>query len=762
MKQRNGIVKVTSILFLMLFIGSAAFSQQPQTGFSYQAVARDDAGDPLSSQPLTVRISIHEGDAEGVLIWEEDHDVITSDLGMFNLVVGGQDGYGQSGKVESFNDIDWSTARYFLNVMVKKDDNFLDMGGSPIQTVPVAQFAQSAEFAQFADSAKFAESAKGAAGNFAVQADKIAEEGEALFEVKRSDGSIAFAVYEDMVWVYANDGDAKGIKGGFAVGGYNRTKAGPEEYLRITPDSIRMYINEEDTKGIKGGFAVGGYSSSKSANGQYLYVSGNNAVDDDYSIALGVEAEASGAYSTAVGYQATASGNSSFSAGRTSLASENNTIAIGYGARSTGLNAASMGYQSEARGERSIAIGSFYSYTFYNLPYFDLGKKDGSKNDFIIWDPIINPIFRTIYFNRANIAEGKYSIALGNGNYSLDGGTALGSNNDATGFGATAIGVSNKARNTNSFAAGYNSQADGYYATAFGNNAYARAYGSFVIGQYNELGGEDTAKWKSNDPLFVVGNGLNEDNRSNAFTIHKDGKTIIKGADASLTVNERINFSKFIPVPPYLITELSVFGVKSFINCSDPDVDKYYSAYFYSTNAEAPNYQGFYADVRAGNSADIAEYIHDTKGTTEPGDVLIADPYHPVSAITSSQPFETSVIGVVSTDPHLTMGMELVIDKETGASLPNTQATRLALTGRVPCKVTDENGPIQPGDLLTTSSTPGHAMKWTPLDVNEATDFEELKSILAENELRRHAVIGKALESHAGGTGKIMVLVSLQ
>ncbi|MEX0981875.1 MAG: hypothetical protein WD577_05160 [Bacteroidales bacterium] len=53
-------------------------------------------------------------------------------------------------------------------------------------------------------------------------------------------------------------------------------------------------------------------------------------------------------------------------------------------------------------------------------------------------------------------------------------------------------------------------------------------------------------------------------------------------------------------------------------------------------------------------------------------------------------------------------------------------------------------------------------MKWTPLDVNEATNFEELKSILAENELRRNAVIGKALEAHGGGTGKIMVLVSLQ
>ena len=53
-------------------------------------------------------------------------------------------------------------------------------------------------------------------------------------------------------------------------------------------------------------------------------------------------------------------------------------------------------------------------------------------------------------------------------------------------------------------------------------------------------------------------------------------------------------------------------------------------------------------------------------------------------------------------------------------------------------------------------------MKWTLLDVNKAKDFDELKMMMAENELRRHTVIGKALEAHKGGTGKIVVLISLQ
>ncbi len=720
------------MLSLVLLSFSSLMAQTaPQSGFSYQAVARDNTGNPLESQALTVRISIHELNGEGAVIWQEDHDVMTSEFGLFTLVVGGQDAYATSGMVASFSEIDWSTTRYFMNVRVKKDNAFLDMGGSTIQTVPVAQYAQKA---------------KSAAGNFSVQAARDETDGEALFEVKRADGSVAFAVYEDMVWVYAKE-DTKGAKGGFAVGGYNKSKATQDEYMRITPDSVRVYINNENnSKGRKGGFAVGGYNSATKGRGeQYMHVSGSDPANDDFTIALGVKADASGPYSTAIGYQSQAAGT--------------NAQAFGNGARALALNATSIGYQSEASGERSIAIGSYYNYSFNALPYFNYGKKNDSKGDFIIWDPIITPIFKTISFNRANIAEGRYSVSLGNGNWSKDGGLALGSNNDAHGFGSVALGISNNAINTSALAAGYNSEARGYYSTAIGNNATAKPYGSFVIGQYNEIYGDST-KWKNTDPLFIVGNGLNDDNRNNALTIYKSGRSIFKGADANLTLNDRRTWRYYFGGSYFDL--LSVYGIRSYININDQNVSSYYSGYFFSTAPDDPNYYGFYADERSGGAIDVAEYIYDSNGNTEPGDVLVADPNTKESVIISGKAFQTSVVGVVSTDPHLVMGMELVTDEETGTPLTDVQATRLALTGRVPCKVTDENGPIRPGDLLTTSSTPGHAMKWTAVDVNEAQDFEELKNMLAENETRRHAVIGKALEAHNGGTGKIMVLIALQ
>ncbi len=68
----------------------------------------------------------------------------------------------------------------------------------------------------------------------------------------------------------------------------------------------------------------------------------------------------------------------------------------------------------------------------------------------------------------------------------------------------------------------------------------------------------------------------------------------------------------------------------------------------------------------------------------------------------------------------------------------------VALTGRVYCRADAANGPIEPGDLLTTSGTPGHAMK--------VSDYTQAQG----------AILGKAMSSLRSGQGLILVLVSLQ
>ena len=63
----------------------------------------------------------------------------------------------------------------------------------------------------------------------------------------------------------------------------------------------------------------------------------------------------------------------------------------------------------------------------------------------------------------------------------------------------------------------------------------------------------------------------------------------------------------------------------------------------------------------------------------------------------------------------------------------------LALSGRVPCKVTGANGPIRAGDMLTASWIPGRAMKAT----------------------EPGPVVGTALEDWSAGEGTILVLANL-
>ena len=98
----------------------------------------------------------------------------------------------------------------------------------------------------------------------------------------------------------------------------------------------------------------------------------------------------------------------------------------------------------------------------------------------------------------------------------------------------------------------------------------------------------------------------------------------------------------------------------------------------------------------------------------------------------------------MSTNPNYLAG-NIVENNEVLANdeIGNRGYRMLALVGQVPCNVTDENGPIVVGDLLTTSSKPGHAMKV----VDKSKDFG--------------AIVGKALEALSSGKGKISVLVTL-
>jgi hypothetical protein len=100
---------------------------------------------------------------------------------------------------------------------------------------------------------------------------------------------------------------------------------------------------------------------------------------------------------------------------------------------------------------------------------------------------------------------------------------------------------------------------------------------------------------------------------------------------------------------------------------------------------------------------DLAErYV--ISGAFEPGDLLVTDPAVSSTVMKSTGvPYDPTLIGIVSTQP----GLEL------GTPNPSSTEVAVALAGRVPTKLSMENGPVRIGDRLTSARIPGYAMKAT-------------------------------------------------
>ena len=143
--------------------------------------------------------------------------------------------------------------------------------------------------------------------------------------------------------------------------------------------------------------------------------------------------------------------------------------------------------------------------------------------------------------------------------------------------------------------------------------------------------------------------------------------------------------------------------------------------------------------VFVAGGADLAEsFVCKDRSAVKPGMVMSIDPSTPGRLMVAAQAYDRKVAGIVSgaggVRPGITLSQEGVME---GDHL-------VALTGRVYCLCDASLGAIQPGDMLTTSDTPGHAM------------------IAADHAKGQGAIIGKAMTSLTDGTGLVLVLVQPQ
>jgi len=514
--------KLSTKLLLILALSSALFAlcslpsalcQVPQ-GFNYQAIIRDGVTkQPITSQPVLIRVTIEDGIETD--LYQETHSLSTDEFGIISIIVG----QGTPSGATVFNEIDWNDEPLNLKTEVQYPvgGSYTLMGIAPLMSVPYAMVA---------------DSLSRPLAKLSVTGETTDME-EALFEVRNKDGNTVFAVYNEGVRIYVGDGDVKGPKGGFAIGGFGSLKdennkryffvdddsvrvylngsgksakggfaiggygtvKGDQKFLTVSYDSVRIYVdNDETDKGVKGGFAIGGYGTNKGKPQKLLTVS-----DDSVRIYINDAAKGpKGGFAIGGFDQAKGDGNNtnffnvSTSADETINPSQNRILwyplknafltgkvlvedpdSIGTNSMATGYESKALGDQSQAMGYQAISRGDYST----SIGYQSLANK-GNSFAFGQWAKALNQ--ECYALGRGAVAEGFRSYAFGSAG--IDSAGALTGVAYSKGDYSFALGQGSRSLGIGSFAIGVLSEASGEYSTALGYKTLASGFGSLAAG----------------------------------------------------------------------------------------------------------------------------------------------------------------------------------------------------------------------------------------------------------------------------------------
>jgi hypothetical protein len=179
-------------------------------------------------------------------------------------------------------------------------------------------------------------------------------------------------------------------------------------------------------------------------------------------------------------------GIASFASGFDTKASGEYSTAMGYGSFATGIGSIALGEHTYATGHHSVAAGHYA----LSSGYHGVAIGDGSD------------------------ARGDWSVAIGRFP-------------NAIGLGSLAMGYNTSARGLHSTALGYQTTANGAYSSSMGQYTKANGYASLAIGLFNDSIIPSQNTITNSTPLFIVGNGNNFAELSNAFVVLKNGNVAI-------------------------------------------------------------------------------------------------------------------------------------------------------------------------------------------------------------------------------------------
>ena len=212
-----------------------------------------------------------------------------------------------------------------------------------------------------------------------------------------------------------------------------------------------------------------------------------------------------------------------------------------------GLRSSAIGAWSNAAADYSFASGRTTTASGYGSTVF--GRNSTSSGDY------------STAMGYNTHASGVYSTAMGyqstaSGNYSK----AIGYESTASGTRSFAGGLQTVASGGGSFAFHSGTTASGTNSTALGRVTVASDYASVVIGQYNSSGSSATSadSFSTSAPAFVIGNGTDSSNKSDAFKVMFNGDTTV-GGDITISSDARLK-SKIISLGSTLSKLLLIDG----------------------------------------------------------------------------------------------------------------------------------------------------------------------------------------------------------
>jgi hypothetical protein len=495
----------------------------------------------------------------------------------------------------------------------------------------------------------------------------------------------------------------------------------------------------------------GGLGNSIPSGGQYAFIGGgysNSASVGLATIGGGYRNTADNAYVfVGGGFENTASGPLA-----TVTGGGNNSASFGYATVGGGLgnaaSGASSGYSTISGGATNSASGdySFIGGGALNLVVANFAAAGGGYGN------IASFPYATVGGGYENIAGGSYATAPG------------GYNNNANGFASLAAGESAQTTHNNTFIWGDGSE------VPFTGAAYDDAFNVLASGGVFFFNGAQGVHvdYLNQNPGGTISYGLRfgGGGSGEGITSQRTAGANQYGLDFFTASSERMTIADngFVGInttsPSQRLEVNGQFVLIDGANANDNNgpIDAYIGGDGSGSDVKIGSMNsaitavGFWnqgasawmriscSSIVINGGSDLAEPFEISGADSEipQGSVVVIDDQNPGHLKLSAEAYDTRVAGVISGANGVNPGIQM---KQQGLL---EGGKNVALTGRVYVLADASNGAIKPGDLLTTSATPGHAMK------------------VSDHAKAQGAILCKAMTSLKEGKGMVLVLVTLQ